>query len=425
MNPADLNLKLDRARWWLLSREPFYGSLAMALPDVLGNPHGKTACTDAVSIYWDQSFLAKLSDEETRFILAHETLHNAHGHFWRFPVSDKQTGQACDYAINGTLARIDGMKMPAGGLLNPAFADLAEEEILHRLQSDDQKQQQQGQKPQQWQQGAGQGQGQPQAGQGDDPCGDFTQPPQGQGKPQQGQSGAQSGSGQGQGQGSGSDAGAGQSTEESLKDQWAERVIQAAQAARAQGRGSIPGDMQGMLAKVLAQPVDWRREMADFVRDAMTSRNDWTRSARRMATAPVIYPRRRQDDLGLVVLARDTSGSISDEIAAEFSALISSALAETGCRGLVLDADTRIQAENWLNAGEECPLSRAGYGGTDFAAVFAKCDELAEQGERIAGLVYLTDGDGSGEPDTTETPTLWLCTTGKKMRTGRTVKIEG
>ena len=378
MNPADLTLKLDRARWWLLSQQPFYGSLAMSLPDVLTNPHGKTACTDATRVYWSPAFLAQLTDEETRFVLAHETLHCGHGHFWRFPKTDGRTNQACDHAINNVLSKIDGMKMPAGGLCDRAFAGLAEEEILNKLPQDPQGDK--GQKP------------------ADDPCGNYTEAPPD----------AQDGAG---GEG------------ETLKDQWKEKVIQAAQAARAVGRGLIPADMQRELDRTLAQKIDWRRELSEFVKDAQASRNDWTRSARRMATAPVIYPRRRADDIGLIVCVRDTSGSIDDKLCAEFTALIEAALGETGARALVIDCDAAIQREHWIGPGEEIDRKASGGGGTDFTCIEPRLAELADAGERIAGVIVLTDLCGS-QFDPGEIASLWLCTEDTKSTHGRTVRIE-
>lgn len=405
MSTPDLSLKLDRARWWLLANQPFYGSLAMALPDVMNNPHGNTACTDAKRIYWTPDFLAKLSDEEVRFVLAHETLHNAHGHFWRFPKSDERTQQACDYAINGTLAKIDGMKMPAGGLRNASFDGLAEEEIYNRL-------------PEPPPNGG--------KGQSNDPCGAFTEAPDGGAEGEKPGDKQGKGSGKGQDKGGGKDDpqnGQGQAEAESLKTQWEERVIQAAQAAKASGRGLIPADMQRLIDASLKQRIDWRRELAEFVKDAVAVRNDWSRSARRMATAPVIYPRKRRDEIGLIVSVRDTSGSISDELCAEFTGIIGSALGETGARGLVIDCDAAIQKEQWIAPGESIDPRAAGGGGTEFSQIRTRLDQLIEEGERIAGVIVLTDLAGS-EFDPGEVPSLWLCINDTKSAYGRTVKIE-
>ena len=131
MNDRELTLKLDQARWWALREQPFYGSLAMGLTDEFADV--PTACTNGKVVKWNREFLAKLSEEETRFVVLHETLHCAHGHLWRLP-HDKAGNEAGDYVINRTLATVNGIKMPTGGLECPYdWNDLAEEEIYSRL----------------------------------------------------------------------------------------------------------------------------------------------------------------------------------------------------------------------------------------------------------------------------------------------------
>lgn len=396
-----LSLKLDRARWWALTEQPFYGQLAMGLFDQIDDR--PTACTNGKTIRWGREFLAGLSDEQTRFILLHETLHCAHGHLWRLP-HDKIGNQAADYCINDTLAAVPGIEMPAEGLTMPThFRGMAEEEIYAALTSQQQDD------------------GEPSDQQGDEigsACGDFTVPEEGElGDGDTGDSSPVNGEPGEDGDGAGG-------APDSLRDQWDRRVIQAAQSAQALGQGSLPSDMARVLERVRSQPIDWRQEMADFVRDAASSRNDWSRAARRHAWQRVIYPRRKADDLGLIVFARDTSGSISPVLCAEFSALISQCLAETHCRGLVLDCDATIQDEIELSPGDECPLTAKGGGGTDFRPVFERTAELADQGERIAGIVYLTDLDGDFPSETPDAATLWLSTSKKAAPFGRTVEIH-
>jgi predicted metal-dependent peptidase len=90
---------------------------------------------------------------------------------------------------------------------------------------------------------------------------------------------------------------------------------------------------------------------------------------------------------------------------------------------LVIDADSRIQAEYELSGFEDCPLTAKGGGGTDFRPVFNRADELVAAGEHVAGIVYLTDLIGPA-PDTSEIPTLWLATTDREPAFGRAVRIE-
>src|SRR5580765_4214360 len=110
---SDLKLRFDKARWWALRDQPFYGQLAMGLHDVI-DPSVKTAATDGKSIRWNPDFVAKLTDEELRFVLLHETLHCAHQHLWRLP-PDQNGNIAGDYCINRSLGSVPGISMPEEG----------------------------------------------------------------------------------------------------------------------------------------------------------------------------------------------------------------------------------------------------------------------------------------------------------------------
>ena len=400
---ADVGLRIDRARWWALSAQPFYGALAMSLPDEL-TAGVDTAATDGRRIMWNPNYVAGLSDPELRFVLLHETLHCAHLHMWILPAVSRGN-IAGDHEINLLLRSLDGVAMPQGGLADPQYSGMACEDILRALPDDDDDDQG----------GGDSGGGGDQGGSGDsqsagngpqtaasDPCGTFTAPtsPDKPGDPQ-------------------ADAQA----SKDLREQWESRVMQAAQAQQALGVGDVPGDMARILAKLRHQSVDWKRELADFVRDAMSTRNDWSRAARRHAWQPVIYPRKRADEVGTVLFARDTSGSVSDEVCAQYSALITDCMSETGCTGLVVDCDARIRAEYELTGFDACPLTAEGGGGTDFRPVFDRAEELVAAGEHIAGIVYLTDLMGPF-PDSSEIPTLWLATSNATAPFGRTVPIE-
>ena len=428
MTKKELETKVNAARWWLLNNQPFYGALAMGLPDTIGNPHGQTACTDGARIYWDEKFLATLTNEQTRFVLAHETLHCAHEHGWRLPAREVEAQHACDHAINLTLRQISGMEMPKGGLADPRFTGLAEERIYSALKSapdpkngkpSDGKSGQSpgpGAKPQPDPNGKpGQSPGKPdpqgKPGPGAAPpipdptgCGSFCEPasdpkPTPGAKPRVGA--------------------------QTLREQWQERVIQAQISAKALGRGDLPGDLQRVLERIARCDIDWRQELADFARTVIGARNDWSRSNRRMATQPVIYPRRRPEDLGVLIAIRDTSGSIDDALCAEFTALIASAAAEIAAETIVLDVDTGIRGEYRLSRGELPPLTAKGGGGTDFAqCVPARLEELREAGEQIAGVIVLTDLDGS-DFDPSPSPALILSTTNTQSAFARTVRIEG
>ena len=84
-----------------------------------------------------------------------------------------------------------------------------------------------------------------------------------------------------------------------------------------------------------------------------------------------------------------------------------------------------MQAEYRLTPGDELPTQAEGGGGTDFRPAFARVAELEAEGERIAGLVYLTDLLGYfPNADDVSIPTLWVATTDHAAPFGRTVRVE-
>lgn len=409
-------IKIERARWWALSNPAavFYGSLATHLVDVL-DESVPTAATDGKRILWNPAFLESLTDEEVRFVLLHETLHCAHDHFHRLPLTD-DGNRAGDYAINRILAGIPGIAMPKGGLLDPKYDGLAEEEILAALAATPNPVIADGRLPKP---GAGKpGNGKPQPGKGN-------------GKPQPGA--GQPGNGQPQ-PGASDPGGCGgfikpdttpNPNGQTLREKWEQAVLQGEFVAKSLGQGNLPADLARIVQRVRAVEVNWREQLADWTRSIVADRADWSRSSRRHATAPCIYPRRKRDQLGTIVVVRDTSGSIDKALCDEFSAQVTQFSADLRCKVVVLDCDTRIHAEYHLEPGDECPLDARGGGGTDFEPAFDRVAQLLDEGETIAGLVYLTDLDGKFPADPEEYPVLWAAynTTGAAPF-GRTIHVK-
>jgi predicted metal-dependent peptidase len=387
-----ISLKIDRARWWALSEQPFYGALLSRLNPIRDDKfkgHGGTMCTDGRSIIYNGAFVESLSNEELRFVLLHEALHCAHGHLWRLP-ADGAGNIAGDHEINLTLSGqtsspIPGITMPKGACCDLQYKGMSCEEIYNSLPKDDGD--------------GGDGSG---SGSGNNPCGSFTKPDTGQ-TPDKAAQDAQE-----------------------LRQDWEQAVIQAAQAAQALGRGAIPADLARQLERIKHQPIDWRQELAEFINQVGPSRSDWTRSPSRHAWQGVIYPRRRPSESpGLILICRDTSGSIDDQTLSMFNEAISNCSAEHPASSLlVVDCDAAICATYPIEPGGTLPTTAKGGGGTDFRPVFDLAKKLREDdAQSIAGVIYLTDLYGPG-PAVVDIPTLWVCTTDQVAPTGRTIPIS-
>jgi predicted metal-dependent peptidase len=367
-----------------MNNQPFYADLAAGLADIIDDTQS-TACTNGEEIRWSSKFVATLTDEELRFVLLHEAAgHCGLGHLWHFPNPDEALTQALDHAINLSLQSIAGIRMPNGGLADPRFAGMAEIEIAAVLRKEAKQNGGKNSEP--------------------DTCGGYTAP-----KP------------------SATDAPTKTATDtlSEIRENWERRIIMADQTAKLLKRGDTPGDIAAHLERMRAYAVDFRAETLEFLRTTIATMPDWSRAARRHASAPVIYPRRKADGIGVPVFARDTSGSVSAAEQATFAALIDDAMQQLGInRAIVLDCDATIKASHELNAGDECPRVARGGGGTDFRPVFAHVADLQEQGEQIAGVVYLTDMWGRFPAEDPAVPVLWLATTKATAPFGRTVKLR-
>lgn len=132
----------ERALSWFVSSYPLLGGLAAGITLVadaeLARAHDISVAavdTEAAEIYINP--LCSFSDEEWRFVLAHEMLHAALRHGDRCGARDPYLfNVAADYVINGWLCEMQVGTMPEGLLYDPELKDLSAEEVYDRIAGD-------------------------------------------------------------------------------------------------------------------------------------------------------------------------------------------------------------------------------------------------------------------------------------------------
>nr|WP_236656525.1 hypothetical protein [Streptacidiphilus jiangxiensis] len=132
----------ERALGWFVSSYPLLGGIAAGLTLVadaeLARAHGIAIAAvnaEAGEIYVNP--LRRHSDEEWRFILAHEMLHAALRHGERTGGRDPYLfNVAADYVINGWLLEMGVGEMPEGLLHDPELKGLSTEEVYDRIARD-------------------------------------------------------------------------------------------------------------------------------------------------------------------------------------------------------------------------------------------------------------------------------------------------
>jgi predicted metal-dependent peptidase len=133
-NIDDINLeaveaKLTKARTQLILDKPFLGNLVLRLPLKVAGTWCQTSATDAKNFYYNPSFIDKLDNQQTKFVLIHEALHCALTHFARRGTRDKHKWDlACDFAINPLLVK-EGFRPPLNVPIFHKYESMIAEEI--------------------------------------------------------------------------------------------------------------------------------------------------------------------------------------------------------------------------------------------------------------------------------------------------------
>jgi predicted metal-dependent peptidase len=340
------------------ARSVFFATLALRLrADVDWGID--TLATDGRTLALNPQFVGSLPPDELVGVVAHEVMHGALAHHARRgPRDPRRWNIACDLAVNPLL--IDaGFSLPASRLVpgEGQFQDLpagkSAEEYYPLLP-------------------------QPASGQRPDPPGHGSGPDAPSDEPGQDPGGC----GAVKDPGKGSPADVRQAEAES-----AVAVAQAHQAAR--GRGALPAGLARLIEKVLAPKVDWREVLRQFV--SSHARNDfsWSAPNRRFIHQGLYLPGLRSEELGDVVLAVDTSGSIGPQELERFAAEAQGILEAFDCTLTVLYHDSDIQkVQHWRSGEGPLTLQPVGGGGTSHVCVF---DWLSDQRLEPTCVVCLTD----------------------------------
>jgi predicted metal-dependent peptidase len=197
---------------------------------------------------------------------------------------------------------------------------------------------------------------------------------------------------------------------------WQVALAQAQSAAA--GRGPLPAGLGRAVGVVLHPPPAWRV--------AAHARNDysWTRPNRRFVAQGLYLPGMHSEELGGMVLAVDTSGSIGDEVLGVFAAEANAVLAAYECTVTVLYHDTEVQwVQTWHSADGPLVLDPVGGGGTSHACVF---DWLDQSGLAPTCVVCLTDLETEFPTAPPAVPVLWAVPGGPPARPpfGRVVALS-
>lgn len=367
-------------------REPYLASAVARLPvvDATAFPWCQTMATDGYYIYVNTDFCASLSEEEVAFVFAHETLHCVLGHIDRRENRDREIWNlAVDYAVNGLLVE-RGMKMPSSGLYQRDFLPFTAEEIYARLASE------------------------------------------------QGQRGRLSGSA---GPSEPPGSGAVPMDRHIDPDDPEGMAIRAADFPSPAERRRLRRNLSASLVANL--PGREAGLLADEIRAATTARVPWQHLLARFVgglrrSDYRLYPFNKKHlwrelylpSLGVpgpehLLVAIDTSGSMSTETLAQVLGELDRLRAVTECSLTVLQCDVRVCKVDEYSAYQQSDGAASSFqhgylvhggGGTDLRPPFRWVAEQVRTGAAVHpdALIYMTDGSGPMPEAAPDYPVLWI-----------------
>jgi len=418
--------RLMKARSRLGSRAPGYAAVVFGLP-FIETHRTNTMATDGKCIYFNRTFVQRSTDDELLAVLFHEGLHVSLGHHLRRGNIDPTLwNMAADYAIN-LIVQQARLALPDGALLDQKYQGLTAEQIARLLKQKQPDQPEQPQPPQGGDEGEGEGQGG--SGANDETDDDQDQDDDGEG---QGQGGDDADDGEDDapsgapddfdqpgeiwdavddaGERLGGDDLA--EAEETLRRD----IIVAAAAEKAAGSGTITLD-DGVVDAAKAATVDWVEALADFLNRAYAGEPTLAKPARRHLWEGNYFPSMQGVGGGDLVIAIDTSGSVSQEEAEQFASEID-AIREMvkPDRTCVIYCDSHIQkgrdgqSYDVFDSYEDIEVRAISGGGTRFDPPFHLVDQ---EGLEPHAFIYFTDGYAAVDErtaDVVDYPVLWATT---------------
>ena len=347
---------MSRGRYLLLREQPFLGSLAMNLELIEGKVEGyHTMATDGVSIIYDPKFVTDCPEvereERIKFGFAHEIMHVVFEHMYRRGSRDPERWvAACEFADNGVVIA-SGIRGFPGIYHNTDYDKYSADEIYRLLQNK-------------------KGKGGLGDGKQFDDCGKWGQR---------------------------------QRTSEE-KRKWDQAIIRAATVAKMQGK--LPANIERLLG-MLRPIVPWQQILNNFVVTMFRENYNMSRPNKRFLPHGVYLPSMRDEELGEIAIAIDSSGSVDEKQFSQFATEVNSLREMFKCEIHFYICDAAINKYEYLEPEDELPRIGGGGGGTDLRPPFR---DVEKKGHNIRCFIYLTDGFGEYPEREPDFPVLWVLT---------------
>lgn len=363
---------IQKAKISLLLKEAFFGNLLMHL-EIIPDKKIPTFSTGGKDIKYSPAFAKSLTRDEISGVLAHEIMHCVFKHHLRRNGRDpKLWNEAGDYVINPILVN-SGFRLPGSPLLDRRFIDMTTEQVYNILFAEN--------------------------------------PPKPKDKPKDTEDQGDQGRGN-QSQNNNVSCGEVEDSQvannldaiEQESGAWNQRIIQAAMNAKLAGK--MPAGLDRLITDLLTPKVSWKEILWQFVQEAAQEDYSFLKPNRKYISGGVFLPSLHSESALDIVVAVDTSGSISESDLNQAASEIAEIQSALDATIHVVYVDAGLAGAQEFLPGDEIKLEVRGGGGTDFRPAF---DWIEEKQLDIACLIYLTDGYCSSFPkQEPEYPVLWI-----------------
>jgi predicted metal-dependent peptidase len=370
--------KLIKARVNLLINQPFFGNMATRLHFIDATKWCPTAATDGRNFYFNRNFVAALKPAEVLFLVGHEVLHGVYDHLnkkWLGSRIPKLANIAQDYVINLDLldAGIGEQIQLVEICVDWRFRGKIWEEVYNELYEEADKE------------------GRIHKMQTLDVHIDAA------------------GNNDSKDANDGSEGPIRYSADEldRIGSEVRDAAVQAAKAAGASGKGSLPRGVKRLLDSLINPQLDWRELLAMQIQSVLKNDYSWMTPSRKGLDAGFYMPGMTNDQTIDIAIAIDTSGSISESMLRDFLSEIYGIMGQytdfnlhLWCFDTQVHNPVKITADT-MQAFDDYEL--AGFGGTLFECNWTY---MRENNIEPKKFVMFTDGypcDGWGDENYCDT----------------------
>ncbi len=401
----EYSMRLMKSRLRLLCTNGFYGLLLMHMVLTI-DEECETAATDGVRIYFGPDFLENLTDSQIDIVMMHEILHIALQHCSRYgDFEPERFNIACDIVVNSIILESMGgnrknihlgkygelMHETPDGKEGAKFTAEEVYAMLPAMNGKKSKNKMPGSKVK----GNGGGSG--------------------------GKNGGDGGSDDSDSNGNGvfddHEKWKNTADDNTLKEEWQKRIIDAAEAVSIRDpsdqRGLIPAFAKRLIEELRKPQTDWRSILNEFVQEEICDYS-FSPPDRRFGDSDFFLPdfNEKDETVKNILFMIDTSGSMSDDMITAAYSEVKGAIDQFNGKleGFLGFFDAAVIPPTLFSDEDEFMVIKPkGGGGTDFEVIFRYVAEHMTD-EPPASIIILTDGYAPfpDEEKANGIPVLWL-----------------